>query len=1239
MKNLKKVLALVLAFACAFTMFAGALTFSDVQSGDDYSAAITMLSDLEVISGNGKGAYEPDKAITRAEACVLIANIMNGGKADTARFAGGSNFTDVAKTYWGESAIAYCVQMGVTYGVGNGMFAPNRVITDAEFVAMVTRAMGYDTPTNPLKFPYGNYAAAVDNGIVDNVPYVEGSDCTKGEAAQILYDCLFADYARYTANQNLIHNADDDHDFHNKLIDVVFGLNRAALGDGKWTSDNFDCEAHYWVIAGVNCDEKKSSIVAYAIDDKDNDISTDKDKVQTFEFDGDVTELLGYKVILWGEESHSNDAPVIDKVKAIEVVDGVNNDDAQKVYEYNASMDDDDNNGKTKFDGETVEFDGVENAEGLFGVTGKKDVEKALNVKNGSTYKIFDWDNDGKADWIVEYVNEYYTVTSVTSKTLRLESPTQTKTGLLNKLAINLDDDTEVSFACPNDESKKTAHDIEISIPDKTEEDDILCLSYIRGGLNGELSNACTYENEGKWELTKVEPDSKEVTDVDTKKGVAFDSEYIDVADDAYCFEDTAKVYDEMDEDDETAYDVWVDATGFVIKLAETDETWKGYIFVTGASDGSKQTGDRGLAEISGVTGENEYLEDVKVNKDAKITGDDGDIEFYNDSTRKFDLNPKGLAFKYKMNDDGEIVRMDRVAETGKNDYTFTDKTDALSIVDDNNYRYWLDNADVIFAIEYDEAEYANGQNGYGAAVIAAGNEKFGVDSANGYVSETSMDDADLDEDKVLAVKVSEIPDIDKHDGTAEKTHSRGLAADFDSDKKDEVSAAVLAVDSLRWFSNTTIKAGLVTKMTYHPASDTYTVEIDGEDSYKTVDEDDVYINGDKNEPEKLNTMYESLTKNAKKYGIYVEYEVNSDDEIIALTEMDQPTTTDDLPTTSKIPGRKIDNSSKFEVVRAVVNRVTLDKSLTMTAAQSADADDHIYFVENAQYTDYFELQDDTKFFEIDEDVRLPEKGAWLVTTDGFSKQNFDISEGSQEDLYSIIRNNEDNDRYIVADVIVDDGDVVAVYYYKNYVEEDPNTYVPAIGITVTPETVVRGETQEISVAVDYTKGYDLSKVNWRSISFDDGTGISWNKWADAEKSAALYTVANTIVTGTHKVTLKDTSGNEIGTDTFKVIAKESVTKVEYSAAAVKVTFSSADAAAEYAKNPNLFTIYKDGQKVNATAARVGVQDNKTVLLKVDMPDVTSTTPVSVVVVDSDNFDVNNTAVVGGYDNSMVYGA
>ena len=78
MKNLKKVLAMVLAFACTFSMFAGAKVFEDVPAGSDYSEAITMLSDLGVIQGKDDGKYHPEDTITRAEACAMIARLMTG---------------------------------------------------------------------------------------------------------------------------------------------------------------------------------------------------------------------------------------------------------------------------------------------------------------------------------------------------------------------------------------------------------------------------------------------------------------------------------------------------------------------------------------------------------------------------------------------------------------------------------------------------------------------------------------------------------------------------------------------------------------------------------------------------------------------------------------------------------------------------------------------------------------------------------------------------------------------------------------------------------------------------------------------------------------------------------------------------------------------------------------------------------------------------------------------------------
>ena len=65
MKNLKKVLALVLAFACAFTMFAGA-AFTD-SADIKATEAVDMLTALGVIDGFEDGSFQPNGTVTRAQ--------------------------------------------------------------------------------------------------------------------------------------------------------------------------------------------------------------------------------------------------------------------------------------------------------------------------------------------------------------------------------------------------------------------------------------------------------------------------------------------------------------------------------------------------------------------------------------------------------------------------------------------------------------------------------------------------------------------------------------------------------------------------------------------------------------------------------------------------------------------------------------------------------------------------------------------------------------------------------------------------------------------------------------------------------------------------------------------------------------------------------------------------------------------------------------------------------------------
>ncbi|MCF2671410.1 S-layer homology domain-containing protein [Butyricicoccus pullicaecorum] len=1106
MKNLKKVLALVLAFACAFTMFAGAVVYPDVPAGSEYSEAITMLSDLGIIQGKDDGKYHSEDTITRAEACALIARMLTGDP-QVSQYAGASNFTDVVKGSWKESVVGYCVVNGITVGVGNNKFEPDRAITDAEFVTMVVRAMGYET--TGTSYPYGHISAAQANGLLDDVTVVPSSAALRGEDAQIIYNALFADYARGAKQVNTTHGTTVEE--YPTIAEDVFGLTRAAVGTWDKNEEEMKtCKAHTWVITGVLCEKGEvKKIKAYPIKDDSTDIfdagKTDADKdvgYFTFTYEGNIDGLKGYQVELWGEGQHSE--PEYDKttkayaysdkweIKAIKTVKG------QSAYDYNATMSDGKNNDEIKLDGVTLDVD--------------KNVEKALNVKNGYSYKLIDWDSDDEVDYIKTDKVEYLEVVSVSKSKVKftdeLGSQAATK-----KVVYTLDVDGETDGDDATGKAADADWAIKAELPEDLEEGDVVAVTKSCEGAKKEIVST--------WTVELVEPESMEVTDVDTKKGVAFDGEYINVADEKFTFEDTYDVYDKMDEDTDDAWDVWTNANGYVIKLAESDETYSGYIFVTGADNGSNKTGDRGLAEISGVTDKNEYLEDVKLVKDADVGA------YYNEDTRAFSKNPKGLAFKYKMNDDGQITKMIQVATTKANDYEFIDKTDAFVA---NGAKNWADKASVIFAVKVTtgtKGEYHD--NGYASGLKAGDTYKVGG--------------TDLDKKNVMAVAYDEIPDIclNQHatGGHTEKTVSYGATYDRET-KNDNLEAAVLGVDTFRFFSNTTVKAALVTKMTYHKSSDTYTLDanVAGEDAteFDTVDADDVYVNGVANQDDVLNKMYDKLSKTNPVYGIYCEIELDKDGKVIALTEMDQAVTGDKL---GALSGREIKKNPSYQAVRAVVNKVTADKSLTVTAAV-ANGDNKVYTVENAQYTQAFDLKDDTAFFKItDEKVELPAIGETLVTTDGF-KKGFGVEEGSVDDLDSYIDNTDDEDEYVVADVIVDGDDVVAVYYYEKTVEEVIDvTTLPQLKVSDNVDDVFMGRTygtiHSLDVAVTCTAGEAVDFDDITVTAPDDVQGITIAKSTVTGKTINVKLDGTTPV-GAYKYTVS-MPGHRSATFTVNIVA------------------------------------------------------------------------------------------------------
>ena len=111
MKNLKKVLALVLAFACAFTMFAGA-TFTDSADIKVENEVVDTLIELGVINGYTDGSFKPNDTVTRAEMAKMIYVLRTGNSDASAYNNDKTTFTDI-KGHWAAGYIKYCQSLGI----------------------------------------------------------------------------------------------------------------------------------------------------------------------------------------------------------------------------------------------------------------------------------------------------------------------------------------------------------------------------------------------------------------------------------------------------------------------------------------------------------------------------------------------------------------------------------------------------------------------------------------------------------------------------------------------------------------------------------------------------------------------------------------------------------------------------------------------------------------------------------------------------------------------------------------------------------------------------------------------------------------------------------------------------------------------------------------------------------------------------------------------------------------------
>ena len=1075
-------------------------------------------------------------------------------------------------------------------------------------------------------YPYTYMSNAQAIGLLDGVNMVANTDALRGEDAQVIYNALFADYARGAKLVNTTHGTSVE--TYPTLAESVWGLERAAVG--TWDKDDKDdetaeltnCKAHTWVVIGADTSDS-GRILAYPVDDDTTDLYTEgKGGAYSFKYDGDIEAIKGYQVELWGQGSHGeptwenkNDKYVWSEdweIKAIKTVKG------QSEYDYNPSMaDSKSDNGTIELDDNSLDLESVaDNAkkvDGIYAVdqyVSKKyndtdikkddDVEEALNVRDGAQYKLMDWDSDGDVDWVVVSSANYYKVEKANSKRVTVvamkdegDYETQDKS---DSWTWKLDDITEIGGVKYNFK----AEDLE--------EGDIVEVTYTVAYDKGEKDEVVTAN------VSVIDPEAKSLDKVSTKGGLTltFDDDEIEVAQnyekgDTIVPANPAIYRDFNSEELGTDFNLYLNRNGFIVYSDYATET-ANYAMVLDVANGSDKAGDRKLAVVDLLLADNSVAKDVELTSGARVQDADGNDLDDVYSSREFDKEEMvvGNVFKYWTNEDGQITRMQAMfddenldaKDTSSTDYDQTSyeyksSTDRLTD-NDGKYVASLEEADVIFAVRGDDYIKFDGTNTY--------------------------DDMYVDADDVMAVKYDQIPDInlDAEDTDAvvlDKNTEGWLnnkTATFvvSANRNKAGTAALLGVENFNKFDAGSTKLGLVTNVSYTNSSDGKYVEVEAAvngkvDTFKSankVDFDDIVevqgFGDVKSESTKvLNGVFHgtrgdeeiALDKYLEDNAAYAEITMDADGKVTKVSFLD---TADGYSDSNALKG------DYYTVERRVVTE-NKSKSFDYVDAWAHYAGEKKLYSVDRMPVENAGVVDETAYYTIDgRPTRADEKydnNEVMTVSAGFAgTPDIEVSDKASM-LTASIDNRYDSDTYYVADIAFNgDGDIVAMYSFDGDMGETADTN--AVMASLSADSVKAGGSLALTVKTvnnETSKAYTLSDPYLYGDKDKKAVaGLTAAAGGDASIAGdkTNINVARTVATGKYAIDVL-VNKDVVATLTFEVTAADTQTvgsvekgDVASTGKAVNVTVKDTNGDAVEGLTAADFTVELNGQVLQNTA-------------------------------------------------------
>ncbi|MCL2225160.1 MAG: S-layer homology domain-containing protein [Defluviitaleaceae bacterium] len=155
------------------------LLFNDVPMNAWFHDFVTVVHHHGLMHGVGYRTFAPEAPMTRAMFIQVIANLEG---VNLGAFAAGSPaFNDVAQGAWYYPAIQWANSEGITFGVGEGYFAPNVNVTREQMAALLNRYATHRNITLPVRgtTPFTD-AGAVSYWAVTDVAAIQAAGIIGG---------------------------------------------------------------------------------------------------------------------------------------------------------------------------------------------------------------------------------------------------------------------------------------------------------------------------------------------------------------------------------------------------------------------------------------------------------------------------------------------------------------------------------------------------------------------------------------------------------------------------------------------------------------------------------------------------------------------------------------------------------------------------------------------------------------------------------------------------------------------------------------------------------------------------------------------------------------------------------------------------------------------------------------------------------------------------------------------------